>query len=71
MTHRADAAGAGGQGRHFAVRSPFAEFLEAPKLGQVELGVFHLAGIIQLERDARMTFDTGDRFDRNGLTHDG
>ncbi len=70
MTHRTDTAGAGGQGGHFAVRPPFAELLKAPKLSQVEFGVLHLAGIVQLERDAGMTFDARDRFDRNGLTHD-
>ena len=69
MAHRADPAGAGRQRRHFPVRPPFAEFLETPELGQVELGILDLARIVQLERDARMTFDPRDRFDRNRLTH--
>ena len=70
MTHRADAARARRQRRHFAVRPPFTEFLETAELGQVELGVLDLARVIQFERDAGMTFDPRDRFDRNGLTHE-
>ena len=64
-----DAARAGRQGRHLAIGPSFAELLEAAELRQVELGIVHLARVVQLQRDPRVTFDARHRFDGNGSTH--
>ena len=37
--------------------------LEPAELGDVELGVGHLAGIVELDRDLAVALDPGDRID--------
>ncbi len=65
MADRADAANAGGDAGHLPKAAAFAELLEAAELGDMEAGIRHLTGIIQMNRDLGVAFDTGD-----GINHD-
>ena len=61
MTDRADAADAGGNGRHLPEGSADAEGLETAELLHLQAGFRHLAGIVQADADAGVTFDAGYR----------
>ena len=63
MADRADAADAGGDAGHFPKAAAFAEFLEAPELGDVEAGVFDVAGVVELDADFGMALDAGHGID--------
>jgi hypothetical protein len=59
MANGADSANPLHQGRHLVERPPFAEFLEASELRDVELSVGYLASIIKTYRNLPMTLDAG------------
>ena len=61
--HRADAADARHQRRHFVERPSFAELFEAAELGHVEVRILHLALVVELNRDLGVPFDAGDGID--------
>ena len=61
MAHRADAADARHQRRHLVERPAFAEFLEAAELRDVEMRVFDVALVVEVERDLGVALDAGDR----------
>ncbi len=69
MAHRANAAGASGQRRHFAEGAAFAEFFESAELGDVELRVLHFTIVVEMDRDLGMPLDAGDGVDENGFRH--
>ena len=70
MADRADAADARGDGRHFEEHAPVAELLEAAELVHVQVGVLHLAGVVDVDRDTRMTLDAGYGLDGYLLRHE-
>ena len=71
MADRADAADARHQGRHLVKRAPFAQLLEAAKLGHVKASFLDPAVFVQMERDLGMTFDARNRIDDDAaLLHD-
>ena len=59
MAHGADAADARGDAGHFLVRPALAKLLEAAKLDHVELGVGHVAGVVQENADLGVALDAG------------
>ena len=65
VAHRADAADARHEAGHFVERAPLADLFEAPELGDVELGRFHRARIVQIDGDLGVPFDAG-----HGMNHD-
>src|SRR6516162_6051401 len=69
MTYRADPAGTRCQRRHFGEWPSFAEFLEAAKLGDMELRVLNGALVVQVNSDFGMTFDASHRIDQDFSRH--
>ena len=63
VADRADAADAGHQRRHLVERAPLADPLEAPELRDVEMGVDHLAAVVELDGDPGVALDPSDRVD--------
>ena len=60
---RADAADAVRQCRHVLHRAPDAERLEAAQLGDLEVGVFDVPGLVEQDLDLAVTLQTGDGID--------
>ena len=69
VADRADAADARGDPRHFPEAAPFAEFLEAAKLGDMEAGIVHLAVVAEVDGDFGVPFDAGHGINGDGLRH--
>ena len=69
MAHRTNAADPGGNRRHFPKGSPFAKFLEAPKLGDVKPSIRHLTLVIQVDRDFGVTLDSRDGVNDDSAGH--
>ena len=63
MADRADAADARHDRRHLVERAALAELLEAAELGDVEVGVGDLAGVVEVDGDLGVALDAGDRVD--------
>ena len=61
----ADAADAGRQVRHVLGRSADAELLEAAQLGDLQVGVGHIACVVQEDVDLAVTFKPRDGVDGN------
>ena len=56
---------------HFPIRAPLAKFLEASELREVELRIFHLTVVAQLDRDPAVPFDAGHRVDSDCFVRHG
>ena len=69
MTHRADAADAGGDAGHLCERPPLAEGFEAAILHHMETAVDEMAVIVELQRDLGVTLNPGDRINDDGAGH--
>ena len=69
VAHRADAADARHQARHFMERASLAEFFEASELGYVELRRPHLARIVQIDGDLGVPFNSGHGMNHAALGH--
>ncbi len=69
VADRADPADAGGDPGHLVERAALAEPLEAAELGDVELGVGHLSGVVEIDGDLGVAFDARDGVDDNPLSH--
>ena len=69
MRLRADAADAVGEQRHLFHRAADAEPLEAAQLGDLEVGVGHVALVVQEDLDLAVAFQAGDGIDRDSLCH--
>src|SRR5689334_1558206 len=67
MADRADAADARRDRRHFVIRPPFAELLEAADLRDMELRIGNLPIIVEMDGDLGMTLDARDRINDDGL----
>ena len=67
VADRADAADALGDAGHFGVGPAFAEFLEAAKFDDVELGVGHVAGVVHENADLGVALDAGHRINDNAF----
>ena len=52
-------------------RPALAQPLEAAELGDVEVGVAHLAGVVELHRDLGVALDARHGVDEDALGHDG
>ena len=63
----ADAADAGRQVRHVLGRPAHAELLEAAQLGDLQVGVGHVALVVEEDVDLAVAFQPGDRIDRNAF----
>jgi hypothetical protein len=48
-------------GGHLPIAAPQTKLLESPELGHVEAGISHLTGVIQMNGDFCVPFDTGYR----------
>ncbi len=60
---RADAADAVGESRHVLDRAAHAEGLEAAQLGDLEVGVLDVAGLVEQDLDLAVTLEARDRID--------
>src|SRR5262245_12229331 len=69
MADRADAADASTQPGHLPERATLAELLETAELGDVEPGVGHLPGVIEVDRDLGVPLDAGHRVDHHPFCH--
>ncbi len=69
MADGTDAADARHDRRHLVDRTTLGDPLEAPELGHVELGVDHLARVVEVNGDLGVAFDPGDRVDDDRLCH--
>ncbi len=69
VADRADPADPGRDPGHLPERPPLAELLEAPELGDVEAGVAHLAGVVELDRDLGVALDPRHGVDQDLLCH--
>jgi len=69
MAHRADAADARGDAGHLVERTAFAEFLEPAEFHDVELGVRHVAFLVEVDADLGVALDAGDRINDDALRH--
>ena len=65
VRHRADAAQALDHDRHFPVRPPLDEFLEATKFDDVQAHLMDLVLVVEQDGDLAMAFDAGYRVDRH------
>ena len=66
----ADAADAGGQVRHVFGRPAHAELLETAQLRNLQVGVGHVALVVEEDLDLAVAFQPGDRVDGNAF-HNG
>ena len=67
MRLRAHAADAIGQQRHFFDRPADAESFEAAQFGNLEVGIGDIAFFVQEDFDLAVTFETGNRINRDSL----
>jgi hypothetical protein len=65
----ADTADAADHARHLFGRHAFDEFFEPAQRHVAELGVGHVAAVIQGDADTGMPFDAGEGLDRYGSGH--
>jgi hypothetical protein len=65
----ADAADAGGDAGHLVEGPALAELLEAAELGDVEAGVGHRAGVVEVDGDLGVAFDACYRVDDDAFAH--
>ncbi len=63
----ADAADPGGDPGEFLHRPAHAKLLEAPQLGDAQIGVGHVPVVIEEDVDAAVTLQAGDRVDGDRL----
>ncbi len=61
MADGADAADARGNARHLVIGTALGELLEAAHLGDLELGVGHVAGVVELNGDLGVALDAAYR----------
>ena len=69
MAHGANAADAGGDAGHFRVGPALAKLLEAAKLDHVELGVGHIALVVQEDADLSVALDACDGVNDDAFSH--
>jgi len=68
MTHRADAANARRDLRHFKIQPPFAEFLKPAKLVDMHVGMVNRIVFLHMNGHFGVTFNAGYRLNRNFLS---
>lgn len=71
VADRADSVDARHDGGHLVDRAALDDAFEAPELRDMELGVDHLALVVELNRDFRVALDPGDRVDDGCAAHGG
>jgi hypothetical protein len=69
VAHWADAADASHQARHLLERATFTDALERAELDDVQPRIGDSPVLIQVDRDLCVSFDAGNRLDRDLSTH--
>ena len=70
MRDRADAADARHQAGHLVERAALREAFEAAHLRHVEMRVFHLTLVVELDGDLAVALKAGNGINGDGLAHD-